>query len=146
VREVAMEPSIPVPTDNIYKFIGLFGLVVFISSMLAVVYLTSKNNEVVFKGIEELRNLQMKEKLTLEESNRKYVLEGILQNNTTSTIIYLIILASFLLFGFILSIFGIYYWFKKVQPKQDELLNLQIEKMRREIQVLDKQLEKKDTE
>jgi hypothetical protein len=114
--------------------------------MLAVVYLTSKNNEVVFKGIEELRNLQMKEKLTLEESNRKYVLEGILQNNTTSTIIYLIILASFLLFGFILSIFGIYYWFKKVQPKRDELLNLQIEKMRREIQVLDKQLEKKDTE
>jgi hypothetical protein len=33
-----MEPSIQIPTDNIYKFVCLLGLAVFITSVLGSVY------------------------------------------------------------------------------------------------------------
>jgi hypothetical protein len=46
----------------------------------------------------------------------------------------------------LMSVYGFVQWFKKFQPKQDESLNLQIEKMKNEIQVLEKQLEQKSTE
>jgi hypothetical protein len=36
--------------------------------------------------------------------------------------------------SFLGSFWGFKRWFQKVQPKQDELLDLQIEKMKREIQ------------
>jgi hypothetical protein len=34
------------------------------------------------------------------------------------------------------------FWLRNVQPKRDELLNLQIEKMKRKIQVLEKQFDR----
>ena len=33
-----MQPSVPIPTDNVFKFAALFGLVVLISSILAIAY------------------------------------------------------------------------------------------------------------
>jgi hypothetical protein len=44
--------------------------------------------------------------------------------------------------GVFLLLWGWIFWWRRVQPKQDELLNLQIEKTKWEIAVLDKQLEK----
>lgn len=55
-----MEPSIPIPTDNVYKFLCLFGLTVFISSMLGSVYLVGKFNDLGSKNILELAALREK--------------------------------------------------------------------------------------
>jgi hypothetical protein len=141
-----MQPNIPLPTDNIYKFAALFGLVVFISTMLAMAYLTGKNNELVFKYFEESLSLEAQENPSIADIVKKVLLERNLDVNVAALTIYWYIMwitsgiaASF-------SVCSGLYWYKRVQPKQDELLNLQIEKMKREIQVLEKQLEKKETE
>jgi hypothetical protein len=56
----------------------------------------------------------------------------------------LMILAVCLIGGTFLILWGGISWWWKVQPKQDELLNLQIEKTKWEIAVLEKQLEKSE--
>ncbi len=44
-----MESKIPIPTDNIYKFYALFGLVILISCIAAFLYVYSSTNELIFK-------------------------------------------------------------------------------------------------
>jgi len=42
-----MESKIPLPTDNIYKFYALFGLLLFITSGLTVVWNSNTTNETI---------------------------------------------------------------------------------------------------
>src|SRR6266511_4160556 len=141
-----MEPSIHIPTDNIYKFASLFGIAIFISSMLGSVYFIVRFNELATKTVLDFEALKAKESLSTVESVQKTILEKTRNVNRANSIIFPCLLGGSLGGSFFLSILGVLNWYRKVQPKQDELLNLQIEKMKREIQVLDKQLEKKDTE
>jgi len=90
-----MENNIPVPTDNIFKFYALFGLLLFIFSLGASLYTTSTTNELILGSIPELEGLKQIEKpsrveeakiavidkkLEVAKSNRKffsYVLGGL---------------------------------------------------------------------
>jgi hypothetical protein len=141
-----MLPSVPIAMDNIYKFAALFGLVVMISTIVAMLYLLKINYEFGISTIDELELLKVKENLTQAESIRKSAIEQILELRNFGTKSFMYVLDFFFIIGGLVCFWGFYCWFKKVQPKQDELFNLQIEKMKREIQVLEKQLEKKDSE
>lgn len=68
-----MESRIPIPTDNIYKFYAFFGLLVVISSMLAVVYVSSSTNKNVYELVKEY------EKLNKSGGNEKSQLVKILE-------------------------------------------------------------------
>jgi hypothetical protein len=141
-----MLPSVLIATDNIYKFTALFGLVVMISSAFALLYLVKVNYEFGVENINEYELLKVKGNLSQAESIRKDALEQILRLRTFGTKAFAYSLDFLFVAGALICFFGFYGWHKKVQPKQDELLDLQIEKMKREIQVLEKQLEKKDEE
>jgi hypothetical protein len=140
-----MTPSMPVATDNIYKFAALFGLALLISVILVGTYVPDKYGEPAFNDALELKILQSKDNLSKEETIKKTLLEEKVRlfDGFARQIIYGA--AVFMLIGAFLLVWGGIAWWWKVQPKQDELLNLQIEKMKREIQVLEKQLEKKET-
>jgi hypothetical protein len=140
-----MIPSVPIATDNIYKFAALFGLVMMISWIVAVLYLLKINYEFGVENINEYELLKVKTDLTQAESIRKDALEQILRLRSVGTKVFMWSLNILFLVGIGICYWGFRSWYKKVQPKQDELVNLQIEKMKREIQVLEKQLEK-DTE
>ena len=53
-----MENKIPVPTDNIFKFYALFGLMLFVFSFGAIIYVNSHTNEVIFTTAPELAALR----------------------------------------------------------------------------------------
>jgi hypothetical protein len=62
-----MTPSMPIATDNIYKFAALFGLAILISVMLAVAYFPEKYGELVFNTYLELEILKNKTNLSNEK-------------------------------------------------------------------------------
>jgi hypothetical protein len=138
-----MQPSIPVPTDNIYKFICLFGLAVLVGSMLGSVYYISNSNELFMKRDLELTALNAKENLSPVEIKQKAHLEQHVEAIQLDRKISTRLFVACMLVSFFVAAGGFLGWFIKVQPKQDELINLQIEKMRYEIQGLEKQLREK---
>jgi hypothetical protein len=73
-----MELSIPIATDNISKFAALFGLVVMISAIFALVYLLKMNYEFAVENINGYELLKVKDNLSQGKSIRKDALEQIL--------------------------------------------------------------------
>jgi len=140
-----MIPSVPIATDNIYKFLALFGLVIMISWVVAMLYLVKIIYEFGVENINEYELLKVKTDLTQAESIRKDSLEQIMKLRTLGTKVFVWPLNILFVVGVGICYWGFRSWYKKVQPKQDKLLDLQIQKTEREIQVLEKQLEKKDT-
>jgi hypothetical protein len=140
-----MQPSIPIPTDNIYKFVALFGLSLFISSGLASVAVHFYFNNILYKRTMESEILKTKADPSEEEKIRKGYLERFVSISMSDRKVFTWMLSGIAGIGVVLMAGGFSLWNTRIQPKQDELLNLQIEKIRREIQVLEKQLEKKDT-
>jgi hypothetical protein len=133
-----MEPTVPIATDNIYKFYALFGLVVLIFSGVVFVYAYTKHYEAAYKDFLTLETLRATPESTLsaEDQVRKRILERKVKIDLSNKNIYSGISGAIGGIGILLMAVGFYHWQTKVQPKQDQLLDLQLEKLRREIEVL----------
>lgn len=136
-----MLDRVPVPTDNIYKFIALFSLVALIFSAWQMLSITAAANEVALKiypEIEELKSIDTRSrvqeaKLVILERQ----LEVVVEDRRTLTWVLTGIVA-FACFGII---YGFGAWHYRVQPLVDahnraqlELLLLQVEKLKLENQ------------
>jgi hypothetical protein len=143
-----MEPTVPIATDNIYKFYALFGLVMLIFSGVAFVYAYTQHYEAVYKDWIALETLRAKSEsmLSTEEMVRKRVLERKIKIDRGNRNTYIRISGCIAGIGLLLIGFGFYHWQTKVQPKQDQLLDLQLEKLRREIGALDTSILQRSTE
>ena len=64
-----MQPQIPMPTDNLYKFIALFGFALVMSSLLGTVYVSISTNSNILTYVSEMENIENKGK---EEESSKY--------------------------------------------------------------------------
>jgi len=53
-----MEDRIPIPTDNIFKFYALFGLLLFVFCSGSIIYVYHSTNELVFQVAIELETIQ----------------------------------------------------------------------------------------
>jgi hypothetical protein len=141
-----MIPNISGPTDNIYKFIALFGLALLISSILALVYTYDKYFDRGYSDLLELEVLKARTVLSSDDNIKMVTLQNKLNTDQDNKETFKNYLMSCIGGSISIALLGCYFWLRKVQPKQDKLLDLQIEKMKREIQVIEKQLEKKDEE
>jgi len=135
-----MESRIPVPTDNIYKFYALFGLLLFIFCCGALIYVIRSSNEVAYTSLPELEGLKQKERLTPAEEARIVLLQRKLDITTSDKTFFTISLGLFAGVAIILMIFGFVRWHRQVQPVADEtaktqleIAKLQLEKLRREL-------------
>ncbi len=128
-----MQSNIPLPTDNIYKFYSLFGLLLIISSIMAIVYVSNQtfiSGFTLVKEYEALKNLPSnKDSLTL------HLIEGQISSLGANKKFYSQFLGGLIGIGLLLMIYGFWHWQKKVQPKHDRLLELQIEKLEKELEV-----------
>jgi hypothetical protein len=143
-----MEPTVPIATDNIYKFYALFGLVMLIFSGVALVYAYTQHYEAAYKDWIALETLKAKPEsmLSTEETVRKRILESKIEIDRGNKTTYTIISSCIGAIGLLLMWSGFYHWQTKVQPKQDQLLDLQLEKLRREIGALDTSILQRSTE
>lgn len=129
-----MESKIPLPTDNIYKFYALFGLLLFISSLAAYLYLHKSTNELIFETAVIVEELETREKPSAADIKRKEMAEKRVSIAVEDRKAFNSVLAFLALLGASLMGLGFAVWQFKVQPLQDKLLNLQIQKAEQELQ------------
>lgn len=128
-----MQPSLSVPTDNIYKFSCLFGLVLIVSGLIAAVttYTTSLDRKVAYA--ETVIMLESKSDRTKSEeetlSLKKRLIDVTKENEHYISSCLGVVVG----FGMCLSGFGAFRWYKIIQRRDDLLAELQIQKLRAEI-------------
>ena len=131
-----MQPRIPLPTDNIYKFYSLLGLLLLISSMAIFVSTYSSFHSKSAERFIELSVLNELESLEVKQKARKKSLEKAIKRDKTDNNFYLSFLSLLIIAGLFLMLFGFWKWHRSIQPKQDRLLDLEIEKAELEIKIL----------
>lgn len=128
-----MESKIPLPTDNIYKFYALFGILLLVTSIVALVYTNQSTNALLFSNIIALEELKLKENPSPLDDKRQAVLQrqrdiAISDRNFFNIAIgCLVAVATFAMW------FGFRRWHNVIQPKQDRLLDLQIQKAEQDL-------------
>lgn len=132
----SMDPRIPVPTDNIYKFLATFGLVVMVVSLTLLFINGRTANQVIFNSAKAYYDLKSSEDPLLEE--REKLLDRQVQIAVNNREHGKWLLAVVFAIGFYSSCFGFYRWFRKVQPVHDQISELQRQKLELEIRALNK--------
>jgi len=135
-----MAPSIPIPTDNIYKFCCLFGLALIISAVFSFVsiYNASLDRKVQLNDL--IIELQAKAERTPADESKlqvnKKLVEIVKSNESTGNTAVEVLLG----FGLLLSGGGAYKWFTKIQLRDDKMAELQLAKLEAEVKKLKAEL------
>jgi uncharacterized membrane protein YidH (DUF202 family) len=128
-----MTPSLPIPTDNIYKFACLFGLALIVVSIFSYVSTYSSALDRKVKYMEVIIPLEAQAERSKVDDNRLELNQKLLdvtkENERAAKIGIEIILG----IGTALSIFGAYNWYEKIHKRDDKLAQLQIEKLEAEV-------------
>lgn len=128
-----MESQIPIPTDNIFKFYALFGLLILVFSLGSSIYLTKSTNELLFTAVVELETLKALPHPSPVDEVRKQVLQRkieIASDDKKTLQAGCGILAGFAVIGLV---YGFRKWHSEIQPVQDELARLQLRKLQAEV-------------
>lgn len=122
-----MESKIPLPTDNIYKFVALFSLLLVISGFGLVTYATNSSNSIVFDHWVELEMLQAIEKPTTEQRARLKSIEKKVEVAVSDKDTYKSLAFMMILIGTAGGFFGFGYWHRHIQPAADQMTRTQLE-------------------
>jgi hypothetical protein len=121
--------QIPLPTDNIYKFYALFGILVLLTTGIMFFIRHEYYNAMAFEHYIPIETLKARKELTEEQKRELFLIEQKSEIAKSDKNFELgTYIACFLIFGCGLTVYGFYHWHTKVQPKQDRLLELQIHK------------------
>lgn len=129
-----MESKIPLPTDNIFKFYALFGVLILITSIISIVWINNSTNERIHSLIREYESLPEVDK---DKSPLGEVIEKRLEVEGANKSLFLKCLGSIIGVSLILMFYGFKEWHTKIQPKQDEYFDLQLQKLRKELENLE---------
>lgn len=132
-----MQPSLPVPTDNIYKFSCLFGLVLIVSGIFAFVtsYTASLDRKV--KYFEVILPLEAKSERTKAEESLLEMNKKLVDVTKSNELAADVLIAVVLVAGSTLSIFGASKWHLVYQRRDDEIADLQRRKLLAEVSQLE---------
>lgn len=128
-----MESKINIPTDNIYKFYAIFGLALCIAALTLFVVTYNEHYESQITLSLELTKIQGNEKLSSYEVSQKEIIQKQIEINASNKDFYQLVIACLLGLGVAVVFYGFKNWHYKVQPKIDELTDLQIKKLRMEL-------------
>ncbi|WP_026970841.1 hypothetical protein [Aliagarivorans marinus] len=130
-----MESRIPLPTDNIYKFYALFGLLLVVFASGALLYVNQSSNNLVYELTVEYQKLinVPEEVRTLEEAARIQIIESKLSVSKSNKSFFIICIGVIVGIGSLMVGYGFLTWHKVIQPMQDELTRLNIKKLKQEV-------------
>ncbi|MDF3125561.1 hypothetical protein [Rheinheimera sp. 1928-s] len=138
-----MQSRIPLPTDNVYKFYAMFGLLILLTTGIMFFIRHEYYNSMAFERLVPIETLKAKNKPTAAEKLELYLLEQKAEIAKLNKEFELGIYSScFLIFGLGFTSSGFYYWHTKIQPMQDKLLELQVKKAEYEVRALHQQLQR----
>ncbi|MFM2591255.1 hypothetical protein [Vibrio sp. TBV020] len=130
-----MESRIPLPTDNIYKFYALFGLLLVIFGLGSIIYVNQSTNNLVYDVIIEyhtLKNIPVEARTLVQEATFQ-VLDKKLDVAVRNKFIFLIAIGGMIAGGVCMLWYGFKTWHTKIQPMQDEITRLNIKKLKQEV-------------
>ena len=133
-----MESRIPLPTDNIFKFYALFGLLLLVFGLGATIYSAKSNNEFMTAAVVEIETLKAMTGPSAGQMARKQVLERLIEVAKSDKVFFKWASAVVAAGGFWMMVFGFCIWQVKVQTVQDEILALQLRKLRNEVAQLER--------
>lgn len=122
-----MEGKIPVPTDNIFKFYALFSLLLFVFSTGASIYVTRWSNDEILKVAPELIRLEQMARPSPSDGENKKLLAKKVKVTVSDRETFTWLLTGLTGLSVLGMLYGFTQWHKVVQPKQDRLLDLQIQ-------------------
>lgn len=128
-----MHSRVPLPTDNIYKFYALFGLLISIFCLSSIIFVNKTTNELVFKTIVEQETLNVVIQPTATQQAKKRVLKRKLEIALSDKLLFQIAAGIFLSAGGYLTYYGFKRWHTEIQPLQDEITRLSIQKLKKEL-------------
>ncbi|MBJ6136392.1 MULTISPECIES: hypothetical protein [Marinobacter] len=128
-----MENRVPLPTDNIYKFYALFGLLLIIFSIGAMLYVNQSTNDLAFEVAVEYETLKADPMRSVADEARFTVLERKLEIAGLNKKTFMICLSVIIAAGSFMVWYGFKKWHTEVQPVQDEIARLNLVKLRREL-------------
>lgn len=126
-----MVPSLPVPTDNLWKFSALFGLALIVSSITGITYVHQSTNELIYASVVDRARLEMLQQADPVARSKIAVIDKKLEIAASDKPVLSFALTALLSAGLVISGWGFYNWWR-YQPIQDRLLELQIAKAERE--------------
>ncbi len=130
-----MESKIPLPTDNIYKFYALFGLLLVIFGFGALIYVNQSTNNLIYGVIVEyhtLKNIPAEARSLVEEATFQ-VLDRKLDVAVRNKFVFLSAVGAIIAIGGYMLWYGFRVWHTVLQPMQDEITRLNIKKLKQEV-------------
>ncbi|MEX1216163.1 hypothetical protein [Saccharospirillum sp.] len=128
-----MESRIPLPTDNIYKFYALFGLLLAVFGAGTTIYLNKTTNDLAFAIAVEYETLRADPVRSVLQETRFQVLDKKLEIAKSDKKFFSYSLGVVIGLGLIMMWYGFKKWHTEVQPIQDEIARLTLEKLKREV-------------
>ncbi len=111
-----MEDRIPIPTDNIFKFYALFGLLLFVFCSGSIIYVYHSTNELVFQVAIELETIQQNQNPSPVDKLKMDVLMKRLDIAINDRKYECIVIGFFQGVSVLLMFYGFRKWHKEVQP------------------------------
>ncbi|MBB6558870.1 NAD(P)H-dependent flavin oxidoreductase YrpB (nitropropane dioxygenase family) [Acidovorax soli] len=128
-----MTPSLPVPTDNIYKFSALFGLALVVSGIFAFTTVYTSSLEKKIKYTEAMIGLEARTTRTKLEDDTLAFNRRLVEVTQSNEMAANYALGGLIALGLVLSFYGALRWHQVIQPRDDEIARLQKEKLEAEI-------------
>ncbi|OLF38122.1 MULTISPECIES: hypothetical protein [unclassified Psychrobacter] len=126
-----MQNKVPLPTDNVYKFFALFGLILLIFSLGATIYITKEANVQLIDIAIQLDNANSNN----FSDETKNIIEGYREVIISDRDGFNNLLVGLAIFGTLLGLFGFSIWMFRIQPQQDKLVTFQLEKYKYEVDI-----------
>jgi hypothetical protein len=121
-----MNLPMSVPTDNVYKFAAIFGLVMVIASFWGIITQTSLTNEIVLVSAPEIASLEANQSPTPSEKAKLDMLKKRKEAAIEDRKGISDLCSKMAGLGTAVSLVGFFFWYWMIQRHQDRLLKLQV--------------------
>ena len=130
-----MTPKLPVPTDNVYKFYALFGLVILLSSAFGIIYATDLTNKRIFEIHTQIGQYKEDGEISSFEEGQIQMLEKLNEVALTNKELYMTVLAWSFAISIYVMMYGFYKWHMTIQRMDDRLTELKIRQLERDLKI-----------
>lgn len=128
-----MTPSLQIATDNVYKFLCLFGLALIVVSIAAFVSTYTASLDTKIKYREVIISLEASSQRTKANDERLELNKKLLEIAKSNESFANNVIFTATLVGVVLSLLGFQLWYERIQKRDDTVAQLQREKLELEI-------------
>jgi hypothetical protein len=129
--------SVPLPTDNIYKFTCLLGVAIILAGLAATYGVYNEALSVKARLISEISQLQSEAASSPRHHDELALKNKLLDVTKNNEQMYVWIIGGAMALGVVLIAFGATRWYRIVQVRDDRIAELQLRKLELEVAAME---------